>query len=186
VSTDERQVRLPGVIRVVIGRISGAFKLSGQLRVRCFGDPGDFIDVSRLVLGEREEDSEAGTLYEVADIIAGRREELRVRLIGVEDRNAAEALKGRWVFAYASELVPTEDEEYYGYELIGCTVEGEDGEKIGVVRDIWSAAGQDLLVVADGRGAEHLIPMARSILREVDIEARRIGITEIPGLLDTG
>lgn len=184
--TDKPQVRLPGVDRVVIGRISGAFKLSGQLRVRCFGDPGDFIDVSSLSLGEREEEPDAGTVFEVADIIAGRREELRVRLIGVDDRDAAEALKGRWVFALASELAPTEDEEYYGYELIGCTVEGEDGAKIGVVRDIWSAAGQDLLVVAGEGGAEHLIPMARSILREVDVEARRIGIKEIPGLLDTG
>ena len=163
--------------------MSGAFKLGGQLRVRCFGNPDDFFDVSSLVLGEREEDSDAGTLFEVADLSAGRNEELRVTLVGVDDRDAAEALKGRWVFASASELAPTEDEEYYGYELIGCTVEGEDGAKIGVVRDIWSTAGQDLLVVADERGGEHLVPMARNIMREVDVEARRIGIEVIPGLL---
>ncbi len=177
---------MPGVDRIIIGRVSGAFKLGGQLRIRCFGNPGDFIDVSSLVLGEREEDSEAGTVFEVADLSEGRSGELRVTLVGVDDRDKAEALKGRWVFALASELVPTEDEEYYGYELIGCTVEREDGAKIGVVRDIWSAAGQDLLVVADERGAEHLVPMARSILREVDVKARRIGIAEIPGLLGEG
>ena len=173
-------------MRVVIGRVSGAFKLGGQLRIRCFGDPADLIDVSNLVLAERDEDPDAGTSFEVADLSAGRKSELRVTLVGVDDRDMAEKLKGRWVFVAVDELTPTDDEEYYGYELIGCTVEREDGAKVGVVRDIWSAGGSDLLVVAGERGAEHLVPMAREILREVDVDARRIAIAEIPGLVGEG
>jgi 16S rRNA processing protein RimM len=166
--------------------VSGAFKLKGQLKIRCFGDPADVIDVSSFVLAESDEDVEAGTVFGVADLIAGRKSELRATLTGVNDRNAAEALKGRWVFVAIDELAPTEDEEYYGYELIGCRVEGNDGAKIGEVRDIWSAGGSDLLVVADEQGAEHLIPMVGEFLREVDIAGRRIAITEIPGLLGEG
>jgi 16S rRNA processing protein RimM len=172
--------------RIVIGRVSGAFKLGGQLRIRCFGDPVDFIDVTSLMLAEREEDPGAGRVFEVANLSVGRKGELRATLIGVDDRDAAEALRGQWVFASAGELAPTDDGEYYGYELIGCTVDEEGGGKVGVVRDIWSAGGQDLLVVAGDNGAEHLVPMARSILRVVDIEARRIEIERIPGLLGDG
>ncbi len=178
--------RVEDATRVVVGRVSGAFKLKGQLQIRCFGDPADLVGISCCVLAESDEDADAGTAFEVAALAAGRKSELRVTLAGVNDRNAAEALKGRWVFVTAGELTPTDDEEYYGYELIGCTVEGEDGARIGVVRDIWSAGGQDLLVVAGERGAEHLVPMARDILRKVDVEARRIAIAEIPGLIGEG
>ena len=169
-------------MRVVIGRVSGAFKLGGRLRMRCFGDPADLAAVSSLVLAERDDDPDAGTVFEVADFEAGRKSELRVALVGVDDRDAADALRGRWVFAAADELSPTAEDEYYGYELIGCTVEGAGGETIGTMRDIWSAGGPDLLVVVGERGAEHLVPMARAILREVDIDAGRIAIAEIPGL----
>ena len=169
--------------RVVIGRVSGAFKLKGQLQIRCFGDPSDLVDISSFVLAENDEDAEAGTVFEVAALAVGRKSELRVTLTGVDDRNAAEALKGRWVFVAIDELTQTDDDEYYGYELIGCTVLRSDGAKIGEVRDIWAAGGTDLLVVADERGAEHLIPMVGKFLREVDIAGRRIAIAEIPGLL---
>ena len=173
-------------VRIVIGRVSGAYKLNGQLRIGCFGEPADFFDVSSLVLAESDEDSDGGTEFEVVDLSAGRKGELRVTLAGVDGRDAAEALKGRWVFASAGELAPTDDDEYYGYELIGCAVEGEGGAKLGVVRDIWSAGGQDLLVVAGEGGEEHLVPMAQSILRRVDVPARRIEIAEVPGLFGAG
>ena len=39
------------------------------------------------------------------------------------------------------------------------------------------------MVVAGKEGKEHLVPMARRFLRNVDIDARRIEIEEIPGLL---
>ena len=75
--------------------------------------------------------------------------------------------------------------EYYRYQLIGCQVEGEDGQAIGAVREIWGTGAADLLVVEGEGGVEHLIPAARELLREVDVEGRRIVVEILPGLLDT-
>ncbi len=67
---------------------------------------------------------------------------------------------------------------------MGCRVEREDGSEIGVVRDIWPTGESDVLVVEDKAGSEHLIPAAGDLLREVDIEGRRIVVEVIPGLLE--
>jgi 16S rRNA processing protein RimM len=75
--------------------------------------------------------------------------------------------------------------EYYSYELVGCRVEGTDGLTIGAVREVWATGAVDVLVVEDEKGAQHLIPAVESQLREVDIEARRIVIEILPGLLDS-
>ena len=56
---------------------------------------------------------------------------------------------------------------------------------IGTVREVWATGAVDVLVVEDEKGAQQLIPAMESQLREVDIEARRIVIEILPGLLDS-
>jgi len=74
--------------------------------------------------------------------------------------------------------------EYYWHELIGCRVESAAGESIGIVREIWETGAHDLLVIERVEGGRALVPTAREIMREVDVEMRRIVIDAIPGLLD--
>ena len=106
-------------------------------------------------------------------------------LAGVASRESAERLRGKLVVTEASQLEALPEGEYYSYELVGCRVEGADGLKIGTVREIWATGAVDVLVVEDEKGAQQLIPAMESQLREVDIEARRIVIEILPGLLDS-
>jgi 16S rRNA processing protein RimM len=153
--------------------------------VRCFGDgPEVFERVPRLFLtseaGEAGEGPEA--CYPVESVAPGRRGELRVALEGVEDRDAAEALRGRLVLVEAAELEALSAGEYYGYQIVGCRVESQDGTPVGTVREIWETGGPDLLVVEGQGGREHLLPAA--LVREVDVEGQRVVIELLPGLLD--
>ena len=54
----------------------------------------------------------------------------------------------------------------------------------GVVTSIWDAGGRNLLVIEDTTGGEQLVPAVEPLLREVDLEARRIVVDPPPGLLD--
>ena len=169
---------------VVLGRIVGAHGLRGQLRVRYFGDgPDDLLALPRLRVGATAEDAEA-IEYEVTSAAEGRRGEVRLAFLGVASREAAQALRGNLVMADRGALPELPTGEYYGYELIGCRVFGDDGRAVGTVSGIWSTGGPDLLVVEGEDGTEHLIPAAGELLREVDPEGRRIVIEVIPGLLD--
>ncbi len=170
--------------RVVVGRVSGAHGLRGNLSIRTFGgDPDNLLQSPTLLLAKSEEDPDAES-FEITRVFSGRKGEVRITLVGVEDRTAAERLRGRLVCVDAEQLAPLEEGEYYSYQLVGCKVESADGESIGTVTEIWSTGAPDVLVITDDTGKQHLIPAAEGLLREVDIEGRRIVVELVPGLLD--
>ncbi len=171
--------------RVVLGRVVGAHGMGGQLRVRYFGGvPNNLMKLAAVLLAESEDGANAER-FEVIRAGAGRREEVRMTLAGVADRESAESLRGKWVIVEASQLEGLPEGEYYSYQLVGCRVESADGQLIGTVREIWPTGAVDVLVVEGENGARQLLPAAESQLREVDIEARRIVIEILPGLLDS-
>ena len=171
--------------RVAIGRIVGTHGLRGRIRVRTFDDgPESLLQVSVLTLGESEEDPKAVSV-EVVGAEPGRPGEVRMTLAGVDGHEAASRLRGRLVMLDSGQLEQLPDGEYYEYQLVGCRVEGEEGQTIGTVREVWSTGASDVLVVESEEGEQRLIPTGGDFLREVDLDGRRIVIEVIPGLLDT-
>jgi len=170
--------------RVVLGRIVGAHGLRGQIRVRYFGDgPDNLLDCSDLWLGESREDTGARR-YEVTGGGTGRGGEARLALRGINDREAATALRGSLVLVDEARLEALPEGEYYWHQLVGCRVEGDDGSAIGHVKEIWETGAHDVLVVEDEAGKRHLLSTARELLPEIDLEARRIVVKMLPGLID--
>jgi 16S rRNA processing protein RimM len=170
--------------RVVIGRITGEHGLRGTVQVRFSGDgPENLLRASKLMIGSSVDDPQAISM-EVESATPGRTGEVRMALAGVEGREAARQLRGRFVMVDSGQLEPLADGEFYEFQLIGCRVEGEDGEKVGTVREVWSTGPSDGLVVVNEEGGQHLIPTGGDFLREVDLERRRIVVEIIPGLLD--
>jgi len=164
---------------VLIGRVAGAHGLRGWLRVRVFGDAGDSLRPGlRLTLV-----GESARECEVVRVAPGRvAGELRVALEGVDGRTEAEALRGCQVWLPAEELAPLPRGEWWGHELIGCRVEAEDGQPVGVITGIWETGAPDVLVVTAEDGREHLVPSA--LLRDVDVAGRCAVIELLPGLLE--
>jgi len=170
--------------RVALGRVVGAHGRGGRLRVRYFGGaPDNLLRLEAVLLAQSERAADAER-YEVIEAAAGRRGEVRMMLAGVADRESAERLRGKFVVAEVSQLEPLPEGEYYSYQLIGCRVEGADGQSIGSVREIWPTGAVDVLVVEGANGEQRLIPAAEGQLRSVDVESRRIVIEILPGLLD--
>jgi len=103
------------------------------------------------------------------------------RLEGVEDRNAAEALKGVRISLPRSAFPATPEGEYYWVDLIGLQVFNREGIDLGVVRDLMPTGPTSVLVleypvVQDGveTVAERLIPFVSAYIDDVDRTARRI------------
>lgn len=110
---------------------------------------------------------------------------LIVAFDGVDDRTAAEALRGILLRVDSEELPELEDpEEYFDHQLIGLTVVGTDGERIGVVERIDHAPAADLLVVGRPDGRTTLVPFVAALVPEVDLPGGRIVVDPPPGLLD--
>jgi 16S rRNA processing protein RimM len=170
--------------RVALGRVVGAHALAGEVRVRWLGDgPEHLLDATALWLGA-DPDGAGGRAVSVAGARSGRPGELLLRLEGVADRDAAEALRGLYLTADAQVLPPLPEGEHYWFELVGCRVEDTHGEPLGTVTEIWETGAHDVLVIEGTDGRRRLVPTAEDLLKEVDSDGRRIVIEVIPGLLD--
>lgn len=173
------------VRRVLLGRVVGAHGLAGWLRVRLFGASADCFERARTLWLARDENDPEAVAHALRGVAAGRPGECRVALQGVTDRAAADAARGLWLLARAQDLARAEPGEYYVYELVGCCVEDRAGRMLGSVRALCGTGASDMLVVEDAAGREHLVPVARALLLEVDVAARRIVIDALPGLFES-
>lgn len=169
--------------RILLGRILGAHGLQGEVRVRYFGDSPENIElVSCLVLGS-EADSPELTRLNCRQ--GGRASEVLMQLAGVENREAADALRGTDVYGETQALSPLPEGDFYWYQLVGCRVEDLEGCVLGVVESLWDAGGHDLLVLKDAQGGQLLIPTTREVLQEIDLEQQLLRVNVLPGLLET-
>ena len=167
-----------GLLR--IGYIAGSHGLHGALRVRT-DDPGSttLLTLKRLFVetaaGRRE-----FKVLEARALSAGNH---RVILDGIGDADAAEAFRGGAVMVAAADLPPLGDGEFYYFQLAGAEVMLTDGRRLGTIEDIVSTGAHDVWVVRDGE-REVLVPVIADVVKAMDLEARRVTIEAVPGLLD--
>ncbi len=107
---------------------------------------------------------------------------LLVRLQGVGSIEAARPYIGRtFYFAKAEAKLPKD--RCFIDDLLGCTVRDADtGADYGTVTAVEHPAAQDVYTVTDAAGAEHMFPAVPEFLKSIDITARVILVTPIPGM----
>jgi 16S rRNA processing protein RimM len=102
---------------------------------------------------------------------------------GVRDRDAAEALRDRYLLRPFDETEPAGEGELFYHQLLGMRVVTKGGEEVGRVREVYSVRPADLLAV-EGPGGERLIPFTRKIVCGWELENRLLVIDPPEGLLD--
>ena len=106
---------------------------------------------------------------------------------GVDSISAAEELKGLIVAVPQTERTPLAADETYIGDLIGCTlvdVAGAEAVTVGEIEDVNRSAGPAPLLVVRGAHGEVLIPFAKSYLRRIDLEGKRVEMALPEGLVD--
>lgn len=95
----------------------------------------------------------------------------------VDDRSAAESLKGARIFVPRSSFPTAGADEYYWVDLIGLDVINREGVALGQVRELLSTGPQTVLVAQyeqEGKMAERMIPFVSAFVDSVDLPGRRI------------
>jgi 16S rRNA processing protein RimM len=97
----------------------------------------------------------------------------------VDDRAAAEALKGARIFIPRSSFPTAGDDEFYWVDLIGAQVVNREGEVLGQVKELLSTGPQAVLVIEyteDGKVLERMIPFVAAYVDSVDVPGKRITV----------
>lgn len=93
---------------------------------------------------------------------------------GIRSRDEADRLRGIVVRIAREQASPLEEGEYYHFELIGIEVFTEDGTRVGTLDDIIETGANDVYVVKDDEGNEHLFPALNEVIPEIDLENQRM------------
>jgi 16S rRNA processing protein RimM len=164
--------------RVCMGVIVGVHGVRGVVRLKSFAE--NAVDI--LSYGPLED--EAGQSYGLKPQ-GQAKGVLLVRVDGVEDRDAAEALKGTMLYVPREALPAPEDDAFYHADLIGLRVERLDGSALGTVLAVHDFGAGDLIDVRlAGSDRTVLLPFDAANVPVVDPEAGRLVVDPMPGLLD--
>ena len=98
-----------------------------------------------------------------------------VALVGVDDRSAAEALRGETIAVPRAALGALEEGEYLVDDLIGCEVV-DGGRLVGRVQDVLLLPSADALEVERPGEESLLVPLVGDAVRNVDIGGGRVDI----------
>ena len=112
---------------------------------------------------------------------AGR---LLVRFAELADRAGAEAARGTLLIAAVeADEEPAEQGEFYDRQLIGLRATTPDGAEVGRVGSVLHLPAQDVLEIETAAGPR-LVPFVEALVPDVDLEAGRLTVVDIAGLLD--
>jgi 16S rRNA processing protein RimM len=106
------------------------------------------------------------------------------KFAGLDERNAAEALRGARIFLARSSFPAASSDEYYWVDLIGLNVVNREGIALGCVRDLMATGPHSVLCVEytstqeDGSSitAERMIPFVSVYVDAVDIAGKCITV----------
>ena len=170
----------PGSDLVLIARAVKTHGLKGEVVAELLTDfPERFEDLDEVVIVSPGGEQKTGTIED----FWFQKDRVVLKLRGYDDVDAAKQLIGYEFAVPESDRVQLEEDEFYDWELEGCTVKVGD-ESIGQVRSVMKTGGAEILVVSDESGNERLVPLAASIVVAIDPAAKTILVDPPEGLLD--
>jgi 16S rRNA processing protein RimM len=144
-----------GERRIALAAVAGAHGVKGEVRLKLFSDSTDSLSAhAKLYVGGAEL-----RLLSIRD--SGKTAVARFE--GIDDRSAAEALRGSLVEVDRSTLPPLEQGEYYHADLIGLTAIDAQGSAVGTVVAVENYGAGDLLEIEGGNGKRSLIAFKAGI-----------------------
>ena len=165
---------------IMIAAIGQARGLRGEVKIKSFTDiPENMTDYGPLT------DASGVERFEVK--IIGQTKGLMVaRIKGVEDRNAAEALRGKELYIESSALPEPDEDEFYHSDLVGLQAELPDGTVFGKVTRVDDFGAGTVVDVVLVEGGTIVVPFTLTAVPKVDIKGGRMVIDPPEGLLDPG
>ena len=153
---------------VCLGRIVGAHGVRGIVRIKSHtANPDDLTAYGAL-------SDEAGTRRLTVTVTGHVKGLVLARVEGIDDRDAAEALRGTDLYVPRAALPPTEGEEYYHVDLLGLRAESEDGTALGRVSAVHDHGAGPIVEIQPPDGPSTLVPFTREHVPAIDIEAGRM------------
>jgi 16S rRNA processing protein RimM len=161
---------------LLAARVLRPWGMQGEMKLDVLiSNPQDIAQSERVFLGEDRQPY----AVESARMHQGS---LMIKLAGCDTPEQVDKLRGLSVHIARADLSPLQPNQYYHYQILGLEVVTVDGDVLGRVTEIIETGANDVYVVQGPRG-EVLIPARREFINRVDLDAGRMTVTLLPGML---
>jgi 16S rRNA processing protein RimM len=155
---------------VLVGRFGAPHGVRGEIRLQSFTqDPAAIATYGPLLAGSRA--------FSLASLRPLKDNLFVARVVGIETREAAEALTHVGLHIPRAALPPPDDDEFYLADLIGLAAVDASGAPLGTVIAVPNYGAGDILEIAPLAGGETLLfPFTKAVVPTLDVAARRLTI----------
>lgn len=102
---------------------------------------------------------------------------------GYDNINDIEKYKGKSLLVNRENAVKLRKDEYFIADMIGLAVFTEDGKEFGVMKDVLETGANDVYIIDSKEHGEVLIPAIKQCILDVDIEAGKMVVHLLEGLV---
>lgn len=151
---------------VIMGRVVAPYGVLGWLKIHPDTEMLDsLLDYPTWWLG-RDQD------WQALKVVGAKvhNDLLVAKLLGIDDRDAAFALKSKLIAVPRASLPKLGKDEYYWADLIGLNVKNLQNADFGKITDVFATGANDVIVTSGER--ERLIPYIAQAILEVNLDAK--------------
>lgn len=161
--------------RLELGQVVNTFGIKGFVKVKPFTD-----DVSRF---EKLKDVYIkNKKYEIEDV-KYQKNVVLLKFKEIDKIEQAEFLKNLYLEIDRKDGLKLEEGAYYIVDLLGLDVYTETNELLGKLDDIYNTGSNDIYVVKDEVGKQILLPAISDVIKEINLEEKRIIVHLLKGLV---
>lgn len=163
-----------------VGKITNTHGLKGALKVQPLTDyPERFEEILDLYVVDGEKKEKI-----TIDSIKYQKNNLILEINEIKDMNQAELYKGKYLFIEKEDARPLPEGRYFIFQLVGLNVY-EGDTLLGVISEVIQTGSNDVYVVKREKGKKDiLIPALKKVVKDIDLENKRMQVELLEGTLD--
>ena len=151
--------------RLVIGEVLKPQGIRGELKVKTYTDAPEDVKAFGTVYIEDKP-------YKILSFRVGNDGAAYMGLRGIPDRNAAELFRGKKLEGNRADAPELEEGQYYIVDVIGLSCETEEGEVLGIVKDVKNLSSD--VYTIEKAGKQILFPAVKGVVKKVDLENQKL------------
>lgn len=162
-----------------IGQIVNTSGLKGVIKVKPFTDDiTKFNNLKTIYISIKKELKE----FKIEQVRFNKNM-VFLKLEGIDRVEEAESYRNLYLKIKRDKNEKLEENSYYIVDIIGSKVYTDCGEELGEIVDVFSTKSNDVYVVKDNLGKQILLPAIKDVIKNVDIQNKKIIVHLLEGLI---
>ena len=162
-----------------IGQIVNTSGLKGILKIKPFTDDiKKFSNLKTIYIKTK-----SGLTEFKIEQVRYVKNMVMLKLAGIDTVEEAEKYRNLYIKILRDQEEELEEGSYYVVDILGCKVNTDANQELGKIVDVFQTGSNDVYVVKDELGKQILLPAIKEVLKQVDLENKKIIVHIIKGLI---